>query len=144
MLGMVFSAGAEWVTNLFQFMCFSSCVGGLSRRPVQLIFTLEHGSRVLGRQSFEVRICACPGRDRRTDEDSLHPTDRQTGQKSNGKLRMEGGGGGAIGSGGRGTPSIPRKMQKLEDDEDYYTLTVIVILLHSYGNCTGNFITLLW
>ena len=35
-------AGAEWVTNLYQFMCFSSCVGGLNRRPIQVIFTLEH------------------------------------------------------------------------------------------------------
>jgi len=26
------AAGTEWVTNLFQFMCFSSCVGGLTRR----------------------------------------------------------------------------------------------------------------
>ena len=61
-------AGAEWVTHLFQFMCFSSCVGGLNRRPVQLIFTLENNGVVLGRQAVEVRICACPGRDRRVEE----------------------------------------------------------------------------
>jgi len=35
------TAGAEWVTNLFQFMCFSSCVGGLARRAVRIVFTLE-------------------------------------------------------------------------------------------------------
>ena len=64
------AAGADWVTNLFQFMCFSSCVGGLGRRPVQVVFTLERDGQVLGRQSVELRICACPGRDRRTDEDS--------------------------------------------------------------------------
>jgi len=70
----VMSAGAVWVTNLFQFMCFSSCVGGLARRPVQVIFTLERDGQVLGRQAVELRICACPGRDRRTDEDaSLTP-----------------------------------------------------------------------
>jgi len=59
------SAGAEWVTTLLEFHCFSSCVGGLNRRPVQVIFTLEapDGS-VLGRRAIEVRVCACPGRDR--------------------------------------------------------------------------------
>ena len=58
-------AGAEWVTTLLEFHCFSSCVGGLNRRPVQVIFTLEapDGS-VLGRRAIEVRVCACPGRDR--------------------------------------------------------------------------------
>jgi hypothetical protein len=34
-------AGSEWVTNLFQFMCLGSCVGGPNRRPIQIVFTLE-------------------------------------------------------------------------------------------------------
>jgi hypothetical protein len=66
-------AGAQWVTNIYQFMCFSSCVGGLNRRPIQLIFTLENNGQILGRQSVEVRICACPGRDRKTEENAMFP-----------------------------------------------------------------------
>ena len=63
--------GADWVTNLYQFMCFSSCVGGLNRRPIQVVFTLENNNQILGRQVVEVRICACPGRDRKVDENAL-------------------------------------------------------------------------
>ncbi|XP_074655602.1 tumor protein 63-like [Tubulanus polymorphus] len=67
-------AGSDWVTNLYQFMCFSSCVGGLNRRQVQVVFTLETAdTKVLGRRVFEVRICACPGRDRKGEEASLKP-----------------------------------------------------------------------
>ena len=61
-------AGSEWVTNLFQFMCLGSCVGGPNRRPLQIVFTLEKDRQVLGRRAVEVRICACPGRDRKADE----------------------------------------------------------------------------
>ena len=87
-------AGAEWVTNLFQFMCFSSCVGGLNRRPVQLIFTLEHDSVVLGRQAVEVRICACPGRDRRVEERAAGvipacPKHKETGLPSQGRRKRK-------------------------------------------------------
>lgn len=65
-------AGSEWVTNLFQFMCLGSCVGGPNRRPLQIVFTLENG-KVLGRRAVEVRICACPGRDRKADERDSQP-----------------------------------------------------------------------
>ncbi|KAJ7393406.1 Tumor protein 63 [Desmophyllum pertusum] len=61
-------AGSDFVTNMFQFMCFSSCPGGLNRRPILVIFTLEYDNMVLGRKAQNVRICACPGRDRTNEE----------------------------------------------------------------------------
>lgn len=60
--------GTNYSTYLYKFMCFSSCVGGLNRRPIQLLFTLEKNGEILGRRNLKVRICACPGRDRKTEE----------------------------------------------------------------------------
>lgn len=47
-------AGSEWVTNLFQFMCLGSCVGGPNRRPIQIVFTLEKDNQVLGRERWKL------------------------------------------------------------------------------------------
>ena len=60
--------GREYVTEMFAFMCFSSCASGPSRRPVEVIFTLERDGQTLGRRVVEIRVCACPGRDRKSDE----------------------------------------------------------------------------
>jgi len=66
-------------------MCFSSCIGGLNRRPVQIVFSLESvDGSVLGQQSIEVRICACPGRDRQNDEKN-YTTQSSTSVDHNGK-----------------------------------------------------------
>ncbi|XP_038061862.1 cellular tumor antigen p53-like isoform X2 [Patiria miniata] len=67
--------GTEHTTYLLTFKCFLSCVGGLNRRQIQTVFTLENSGQVLGRQVIDVRVCACPGRDRKGEE--KHQTEKQ-------------------------------------------------------------------
>lgn len=110
-------AGAEWVTNLYQFMCFSSCVGGLNRRPIQVIFTLEHENVVLGRQAVEVRICACPGRDRRAEESAANPAPAKSSPSKHKPTKV------TVGS--EVTSISPAmKRRKLSGEEEAFTLTI--------------------
>jgi len=61
--------GCDYFTVSYQFMCLGSCMGGIGRRPICLVFTLETSSgEVLGRQVVELRICTCPLRDMQQDE----------------------------------------------------------------------------
>ncbi|XP_033764391.1 tumor protein 63-like isoform X2 [Pecten maximus] len=109
-------AGSEWVTNLFQFMCLGSCVGGPNRRPIQIVFTLERDNQVLGRRAVEVRICACPGRDRKADEKAALPPSKQSPKKVNsfGKMTV----------GTEITSIAPGGKKRKLDGEEAFTLTV--------------------
>ena len=61
--------GCDYFTVSYQFMCLGSCQGGINRRPICLVLTLETDEgEVLGRQVVELRICTCPLRDMQQDE----------------------------------------------------------------------------
>merc|ERR1712168_259385 len=55
-------------TKLMKFMCLGSDVGGINRRPIKVVFTLELKGKVVGRKAVDVRICSCPKRDCQQEE----------------------------------------------------------------------------
>jgi len=63
--------GTDISTRLIKFMCLNSDVGGMNRRPIKIVFTLELKDRVVGRKCIDVRICSCPKRDCQQEEKKL-------------------------------------------------------------------------
>jgi len=108
--------GTEFVTEMFAFMCFSSCASGPSRRPVEVIFTLERDGQTLGRRVVEIRVCACPGRDRKSDERTAggEPSSTQGLGKRSRK-----------GSGNKGPAAKCRRRtsSRTSSDEEYVVMT---------------------
>eukprot|EP00124_Ichthyophonus_hoferi_P002167 Ihof_evm3s137 gene=Ihof_evmTU3s137 len=51
-----------------RYLCYSSCVASINKRPVSTVIILEDASgRLLGQRSVSTKICACPGRDLKKD-----------------------------------------------------------------------------
>ncbi|KAK9752958.1 P53 DNA-binding domain [Popillia japonica] len=75
--------GMETVRHTFNFVCKNSCVTGINRRAVDLIFTLEDiEGNIYGRRKIGVRVCSCPKRDKTKEEEEYKKYHGQPGPKS--------------------------------------------------------------
>ncbi|CAN7992151.1 unnamed protein product [Ixodes hexagonus] len=61
-------------TYRLAFMCRNSCAGGPNRRATEVVFILQSpDGQDIARRVIEVKVCACPGRDRMHDEQPSAP-----------------------------------------------------------------------
>ncbi|XP_050440252.1 cellular tumor antigen p53 [Adelges cooleyi] len=61
--------GSDTSKLSYRFVCKTSCAGGMQRRPIIVIFTLEDEmGQVHGRRVLPVKICSCPKRDMEREE----------------------------------------------------------------------------
>eukprot|EP00112_Aurelia_sp_Birch-Aquarium-sp1_P022705 Seg65.3 transcript_id=Seg65.3/GoldUCD/mRNA.D3Y31 product="Cellular tumor antigen p53" protein_id=Seg65.3/GoldUCD/D3Y31 len=98
-------AGIDYALEMFRFSCYNSDLK--SKVDLQVVFTLEHSGTVIGRQAVGLRVCACPGRDRKSYEKRML-------RRENSLLKSK-------------HPSSDeniskRKRAKVQDDEKIYTL----------------------
>ncbi|XP_023339703.1 tumor protein 63 isoform X2 [Eurytemora carolleeae] len=70
--------GTAVCNRMIKFMCLGSDVGGMARKPIKVIFTLELQARVVGRNVVDVRICSCPKRDLNQEEAKFIRTREKT------------------------------------------------------------------
>ncbi|XP_064092030.1 cellular tumor antigen p53-like isoform X3 [Macrobrachium nipponense] len=108
--------GSDFTPILLRFMCLGSCVGGINRRPIAIILTLENGlGQVFGRKVIDVRVCACPTRDIRTDELALS----NKGGKRRGSSHQE-----KTLPPPRKKPKVEPKVEPQDDDNKLFTIVV--------------------
>ncbi|XP_041034952.1 cellular tumor antigen p53 isoform X2 [Carcharodon carcharias] len=112
--------GSDYTTVLYNFMCNSSCMGGMNRRPILSILTLETpDGHLLGRRCFEVRVCACPGRDRKSEEENLKRQQENSMVKSGGSATKR-----TIKEVSQATTSPDSRKKKALSDDEVFTLQV--------------------
>ena len=77
--------GTNTVPITIRFTDLSSCPGGINRREIAVVFTLESEGRVVGRKVLPVRVCTCPKRDRQHDEKERGGSSSSGGRVPGGK-----------------------------------------------------------